>query len=65
MKSSPVLFVRVVRPTEQSARPLERQQLIYAYVGDLSSPDHALPLPSKETERTAIAHSSRGVGCLL
>jgi len=41
-KSWPVSFARAVRPTERSARPLERQQLVYAYVGDISSPDHAL-----------------------
>ena len=38
-KSWLVLFARAVRPTERSARPLARQQLVYAYVGDLSSPD--------------------------
>ena len=36
-KSWPVLFAQAVRPTERSARPLERQQLVYAYVGDLGS----------------------------
>ena len=41
-KSWPVLFAQAVRPTERSARPLERQQLVYAYVVDLISPDHAL-----------------------
>ncbi len=38
-KSWLVLFARAVRPTERSARPPARQQLVYAYVGDLSSPD--------------------------
>jgi hypothetical protein len=39
-KSWLVLFARAVRPTERSARPLARQQLVYAYVGDLDlSPD--------------------------
>jgi hypothetical protein len=35
MKSWLVLFARVVRPTERSARPLARQQPAYVYVGDL------------------------------
>ena len=30
-----VLFARAVRPTERSARPLARQQLVYVYAGDL------------------------------
>ena len=38
-KSWLVLFARAVRPTERSARPLARQQLVYAYVGDHSGPD--------------------------
>ena len=33
-KSWPVSFVQAARPTERSARPLERQQLVYAYVGE-------------------------------
>jgi hypothetical protein len=33
-KSWPASFVQAARPTEQSARPLERQQLVYAYVGE-------------------------------
>jgi hypothetical protein len=41
-KSSPVSCAQAARATERSARPLERQQLVYAYVVDLSSPDHAL-----------------------
>jgi hypothetical protein len=35
MKSWLVLFARVVRPTERSARRLARQQPVYVYVGDL------------------------------
>jgi hypothetical protein len=37
-KSWLVLFARAVRPTERSARPLARQQLVYAYVDDLRLP---------------------------
>jgi hypothetical protein len=33
-KSWPVSFAQAARPTERSARPLERQQLVYAYVGE-------------------------------
>jgi hypothetical protein len=33
-KSWRALFARAVRPTEPSARPLARQQLVYACVGD-------------------------------
>jgi hypothetical protein len=33
-KSWPVSFVQAARPTERSARPLERQQLVYACVGE-------------------------------
>jgi hypothetical protein len=33
-KSWLVSFVQAARPTERSARPLERQQLVYAYVGE-------------------------------
>jgi hypothetical protein len=36
-----VSFAQAAPPTERSARPLERQQRVYAYVDDLS-PDHAL-----------------------
>jgi hypothetical protein len=38
-KSWLVFFARAVRPTEQNARPLARQQPVYVYVGDLSNPD--------------------------
>ena len=41
-KSWPVSCAQAARAMERSARPLERQQLVYAYVVDLSSPDHAL-----------------------
>jgi hypothetical protein len=34
-KSWPVSSARAVRPTERSARPLERQPPVYAHVGDL------------------------------
>jgi hypothetical protein len=33
-KSWPVSCVQAARPTERSARPLERQQLVYAYAGE-------------------------------
>jgi hypothetical protein len=37
-KSWPALFAQAARPTERSAPPLERQQLVYAYVGEPSDP---------------------------
>jgi hypothetical protein len=42
-KSWPVLFARAVRPTERSARPLARQQLVYVYVGDLGPSVFRMP----------------------
>ena len=41
-KSWPVSCAQAARAMERSARPLERQQLVYAHVVDLSRPDHAL-----------------------
>jgi len=41
-KSWPVSCAQAAPATERSARPPERQQLVYAHVVDLSRPDHAL-----------------------
>jgi hypothetical protein len=54
-KSWPVSCAQAAPATERSARPLERQQLVYAHVVDLSRPDHAL------TRR----HGIRSDGALL
>jgi hypothetical protein len=57
-KSWPVSFAQAARPTERSARSLERQQLLYVYVGDLSSPDHALPFSSCGGTAAALSISA-------
>jgi hypothetical protein len=54
-KSWPVSCAQAAPATERSARPLERQQLVYAHVVDLSRPDHGASLAGVPPCRTGAA----------
>jgi hypothetical protein len=58
-KSWLVFFARTVRPTERSARPPARRQLVYAYVGDLADPTSGTFSKARCAEEIASKLASR------